>query len=243
MYKTFIFDYDDTLAWNMHDYSEPQLEFFRFAIKKLGPRCPDVQTLANLEAETDSAGVKVHGFKLERFPLSFQETYRALCQRAGVEPTPKDLKRAYAIGMKAYDEKRYQKQGLVEGAAETLDFLAGRDGNELILLTKGDERVQQKKIEATGARKWFGDRVHIVPKKDAKVLEDIVGMRNKMLTWHIGNSIRSDVNPAIEARIGMVYVPCETWAYEREHNGLPEYPRLLKVDTIADIVKNYGRLP
>jgi putative hydrolase of the HAD superfamily len=243
MHKTFIFDYDDTLAWNMHDYSGPQLEFFRFMIRKLGPKCPDVQALANLEAETDKAGVKVHGFLMERFPLSFQETYRAVCAGLGIEPKPKDLQRVYDIGLKAYDEKRYRTQGLVDGAAETLDFLAGRDGNELILLTKGDDRVQQRKIEATGVRRWFGNRVHIVPKKDAKVLEEVVGMRNKMLTWHIGNSIRSDVTPAVEARIGMIYVPCETWAYEREHHGLPEYPRLLKVEKLTDIVEQYGRLP
>jgi putative hydrolase of the HAD superfamily len=242
MHKTFVFDYDDTLAANQHDYTGPQLEFFEWVIGRLGYRAPDVQSLANLEAEVDSAGVKTHGFTMERFPSSFQEVYTIVAKKFGITPTPEELEHVYSIGMKAYDVNRYRAKGLLEGVPETLDFLV-RQQDELVLLTKGDPRVQNLKIDATGVRKWFGDRIHIVLKKDKAVVEHVVGNRDKARVWHVGNSIRSDVTPALEAGIGMVYVPCETWAYEREHKGLPVHPRLLRLDRVEELLGHYGRLP
>jgi len=54
-------------------------------------------------------------------------------------------------------------------------------------------------------------------------------------TWMIGNSPKSDVNPALEAGLNAVYVPHpHTWGLEKEEirrgNG-----RLLVVEKFADL--------
>ena len=238
MEKTFIFDYDDTLAPNEYTYSLAQLEFAKLVVDRLGMKAPDVPTMMGLHVRIDKEAVKSMGFSMERFPTSFRETYRTICSLRKIKPNEDDLNHAYQLGMKAFDESLWRRAGLVEGAGQTLDFLVQRN-DELILLTKGDARVQKKKIEVTGIKKWFGENIHIVPKKDEEVLLKHVNGRDKARVWHVGNSIRSDVEPALKAGIKMIYIPCETWHYEMEHNGVPENPNLLTFDRIIDIKEKY----
>ncbi|OIO62393.1 hypothetical protein AUJ83_03040 [Candidatus Woesearchaeota archaeon CG1_02_33_12] len=242
MNKTFIFDYDDTLAWNQHDYSYAQLEFIRWIIfEKLWPNAPDLQYIINLEVKIDNKNVETMGFSMERFPTSFQQTYEAICKEKNINCDEDDLKKAYELGMLAFDEKRWKKLGLVDGAKETLDFLVEKE-DELILLTKGDLKIQEKKIKATDCQKWFGKEIYIVPQKDAGVIDKIVGNRNPSKVWHVGNSARSDVQHALKAGIKMIYIPCETWAYERKHEKVEENPRLITFQKIIEIKNNYNSL-
>ena len=108
------------------------------------------------------------------------------------EKSEDDLNYAYQLGMLAFDESLWRKTGLVKGAGQTLDFLVEQN-DELILLTKGDTRVQKKKIEVTGIKNWFGENIHIVPEKNEEVLSKYVNGRDKAKVWHVGNSIKSDV--------------------------------------------------
>ncbi|HII16263.1 MAG TPA: hypothetical protein HA362_08225 [Nanoarchaeota archaeon] len=243
MDKTFIWDYDDTLAWNQHDYCYAQVKFLRWVLDRLGPKAPDAQTMLNMEVGIDHESVKAMGFQMERFPTSFRETYHRICQKAGIED-PVGESHAYDIGMLAFDENRYWGQGLVEGAAGTLDFLVAQH-DELILLTKGDERVQRKKLRATQLNKWFGDRMHIVARKIQQDITDIAGSRDPNKVWHVGNSFRSDVKPALKAGIWMIYIPYETWAYEREHDDdltAEQRSRLITFGKITDVRDNYHLL-
>ena len=244
MNKTFIFDYDDTLAYNMFDYSLAELKFLEWVIRKLGPRSPNTQEIINLEVQIDKTAVKTMGFSMKRFPTSFMETYKQICETLGLAAKKEDLETAYDLGMLAFNEKAWEERGLVPGATKTLDFLVEQK-DELLLLTKGDYEVQKKKLKATGCEKWFGDLdfgMRIAPNKDKSVILDFVGSRDKSRVWHVGNSIRSDVEPALEAGIGMIYIPFETWAWEKEHNGKPEHPRLKTIKSIIEIKDIYYNL-
>jgi len=242
MDKTFIFDYDDTLAWNQHDYSYAQIEFLKWVIfEKLWPKAPDLQSIINMEVDIDNKNVETMGFSMERFPTSFQQSYKSICKEKNIEYNEEDLKKAYEIGMLAFDEKRWEELGLVDGAEETLDYLVEKK-DELILLTKGDPKAQEKKLRINNCAKWFGEKIYIKPQKDAGVINDIVGSRDKTKVWHVGNSARSDIPPALEAGIKMIYIPCETWAYERKHEKVQENPRLITFQKIIEIKNKYNSL-
>ncbi len=240
MDKVFIYDLDDTLIPNQHDYTVAQLEFIKFVNEKIGFRAPDIQSIINEQVAIDNKRVKDMKFKMERFPGSIRLAYQTICEKLGVEFTNDDLDQAYTIGMLAFDKKRYEQQGLVPHASETLDFLA-RQGDTLILLTKGDKKVQNMKIEANKLDKWF-PQVFVTPTKSAEMLSNISRDYFPKKTWHVGNSIRSDVEPAIQAGIGMIYIPCETWAWEKDHKGLPDYDKLIKIDNIGELPSIYSQL-
>jgi putative hydrolase of the HAD superfamily len=240
MKKKFIFDYDDTLAWNQHDYSYPIVEMLTYILNVLGPKSPNPKTILDLEEEIDMQNVKTIGFKMERFPTSFRMTYETLCQEAGIPIEEKHQEAMYNIGMKAFSEERYKEQGLISGAIEVLEFIKTK-GDKNVLYTKGDERVQQKKIEVNNIAQYF-DEIHIVGLKSTKGFLDIIGDWDKELVYKVGNSIRSDVNPALEAGIKVIYIPCETWGYERQHNGISLPEKVITLERIDQIPEIYDSL-
>jgi len=242
--KTFIYDLDDTLMYNLHDYFQPILDFTQMVVKMVGPRAPDIPTIINLQSKIDSNMVKAwlpenRGFVKERFPTSLQRTYREICTPLGIiDKKGEDL--AYKIGTQAFDMERWKAQGLAEGAMESIEYLKSK-GDELILMTKGDPEVQQMKISANNLELIFKKR-YIVPTKNKEILYSALNGQKLENVWHIGNSIKSDILPAIDAKIGAIYVPLETWEFEKEHKPLPAYDRFFKINTLSEIKNIYHKL-
>jgi len=117
---------------------------------------------------------------------------------------------------------------LLDGVAETLARLSGHC--RLLLLTKGDQKAQESKLARSGLGHLF-DGMHIVPEKDAEVIRRLLahyGLEPEQ-TWMVGNSPRSDINPALEAGIGAIYVPHpDTWKLELEEIAGTEQVTVLK---------------
>jgi putative hydrolase of the HAD superfamily len=111
---------------------------------------------------------------------------------------------------------------LLDGVEETLEQLSRRF--RLLLLTKGDPHVQEDKLDRSGLRHFF-EEIHVVREKDTSVFQWLIS-RYELAperTWMVGNSPRSDINPAVEAGIGAVYVPHpNTWTLEVEEVAEPE---------------------
>ena len=237
--KTFIFDLDDTLIPNQHLYNQAIVDFQRYVIDRTGYRSPHPQTMVNLLTELDINAVKKLGFSIRRFPETFVETFRQLSEIVRYSCKDEELEKVYQIGMQAFDIK----PGLLDGAEEVLDFLVANE-DEMMLYTKGDSALQQKKIDLSNLQRWFApDRTYVVADKNSTDLEKIVGGRDKDRTFKVGNSLRSDVNPALDLGIKAVYIPCDTWAFETKGMSVDEAnPRLFVFSDIGEIIKFYGRL-
>jgi len=122
MKKMFLFDLDDTLIYNLHDYSWPQIEFIKFVLKRIGPKAPDVPTIINTEVKEDVKLVNEwmtlnKAFSKERFPTSFKRAYREICKTLKMTDLEGE-KIAYEIGTDAFSTERWKKQGLIPGAKE-----------------------------------------------------------------------------------------------------------------------------
>ena len=128
---------------------------------------------------------------------------------------------------------------MIEGVEETLAYLFER--HELTLFTKGHPEEQRLKIDRSGVGRFFRHTA-IVKEKDAAAYDGIVDERGwvRTETWMIGNSPKSDINPALEAGLNAVLVPHEhTWVLEREDLRLPGDQRLLMVDRFADLRRHF----
>ena len=104
---------------------------------------------------------------------------------------------------------------LLDGVREAVEDLAAR--YPIILLTKGDLLHQETKLAQSGLGAHFKG-IEIVSEKDAAVYRSVMkryavpGERFVM----VGNSLRSDILPALQAGGHAVYVPYETsWVHER----------------------------
>ena len=207
MKKFFVFDLDDTLIDNVHDYSDPILDAARLIIHTLGNIAPHVTQIIVMEYEIDRRRVKEINpdtgkpflFSMERFPGSLRETYREICKKAKIVINNDVEKRLYEIGMTAFDATRYVRN-INPNAFLVLEFLRGM-GNTLVLCSKGDNRVQAMKLYAL---KKMGinhfNEVIVVDDKSTEVFSAIRQKYDGLSGFYsIGNSYDSDILPALGA--------------------------------------------
>jgi putative hydrolase of the HAD superfamily len=94
------------------------------------------------------------------------------------------------------------------------------------------------KVERSGLKEYFA-AVEIVAEKDAPTYGQIIAKYALPVpyTWMVGNSPKSDVNPALEAGLNAVFVPHDmTWVLEHEEIGAPRGERaLLVVERFTDL--------
>jgi putative hydrolase of the HAD superfamily len=221
--QNLIVDADDTL-WENNIYFERAFdEFCDFlAHSKLSPD----QVRAVLD-EIEIVNNKTHGYGTANFTRNLTECYHKLVER---EVGPEDLRRI----MNFTEQILHHPIEIMPGVEETLSYLSQR--HNLTLFTKGDPEEQKLKVDRSGLGIYFGHTA-IVKEKDTRSYAALIQERSldPAQTWMIGNSPKSDVNPALEAGIHAVFVPHErTWTLERAE--LREGPgRLLKIARFEEL--------
>ena len=194
-------DADDTL-WENNIYFEQAIHAFITFLdhSRLSP--DEVRAVLD-EVE------RLMGYGAANFTKSLVETYRRLAE--------KDWQDEDMVQVRRFGEQiQSQPLALISGVKETLEYLFPR--HDLVLLTKGDQEEQKLKVERSGIETFFS-QIIIVPEKDSATYREIsskVGAKPRN-TWMIGNSPRSDINPALAAGLNAVYIPHpQTWRLEHE---------------------------
>ena len=216
--KLWVWDLDDTLLFNVHDYAWAITEIPRVIVEALGSMAPHVRVIIDMAAgidkqrlhEINPATGELYLYSMERFPGSGVETYREICDKGGIDPDPAVEERLYQTGMDAFDESRYRRN-IMPGAKGVLELLAAK-GDIQVLLTKGDPRVQERKINALReAGLDCFDKIMIVDTKDPAMFRPITEEFPDLTPISVGNSYESDILPALEAEYLGIYIPLETW--------------------------------
>jgi len=226
MELTLIADADDTL-WENNIYYEQCTAAFVDLMAAQGFEREEVERTVDM---VERERIPQVGYAPEEFARSLVIAYRRLCEDHHRPVKDEVSDAAWVIGQTVIEYPIV----LLEGVAETLTQLSGRC--RLILLTKGDRQVQRDKLARSGLAHLF-DGVHVVSEKDAGVIRDILA-RYKLQpgqTWMVGNSPRSDINPALEAGIGAIYVPhTNTWDLEMEEIAEPE--KVIVLNNFAELL-------
>ena len=171
---------------------------------------------------------RLMGYGSVNFTKSLVETYRRLAER---DVQDEDVQQVRRFG----EQIRTHPMELLAGVKETLDYLSPR--HDLVLLTKGDAEEQKLKIERSGIEHYFRQAV-IVPEKDVAAYHSIIEeLRvDPQQTWMIGNSPRSDINPALSAGLNAVFIPHpHTWHLEHEEVQNIGEGRLLILSAFAEL--------
>src|SRR5690606_25798300 len=120
---------------------------------------------------------------------------------------------------------------------QTLDALA-EAGHELHLYTGGEILIQRKKIERMGLERYFGSRIYIRQLKNIDALEQILSGNafDRDRTWMIGNSIRTDVVPALTAGIHAIHMrTLQEWHYNVVQIDVQPKGAFLTLDELRDV--------
>lgn len=222
-----IIDADDTL-WENNIYFERAFDEF---VDYLAHSSLTPQQVRDVLDEMEAANAKIHGYGSANFGRNLQQCYRHLAEH---DVCDDDLRAVCGFAERILE----QPIEMIEGVAETLEYLSSR--HDLTLFTKGSPDEQKLKIDRSGLGRWFAHTA-IVKEKDAAAYHELVAVRgmDPTRTWMIGNSPKSDINPALDAGLHAVFVPHQhTWTLEKQEvrNGPG---RLLILDRFRDLKAHF----
>ncbi|HVX82907.1 MAG TPA: HAD family hydrolase [Devosiaceae bacterium] len=227
---TIGFDADDTLWHNMKFYDLTEARFAELLADYAAPE----QLAARLLA-AERQNLRLYGFGIKGFTLSMIET--AIEVTEGRVPA-----RVLGDILEAGREMLSHPVETLPHAREALEALA--ETHRLVLITKGDLFDQERKVAASGLGDYFA-AVEIVSDKTASTYARLFarygdGPEHALM---VGNSLKSDVVPALATGAWGVYVPHDiTWAIEHEEEPATaaRYRRIRDLGRLAGVVAEIG---
>jgi putative hydrolase of the HAD superfamily len=227
--QTLLIDADDTL-WENNVYFERAIaEFISFLNHRERSPAEVREILNDVEREC----IISHGYGLHSFTHALVKTF----ERLSVEPLTPALHETIHGFSSTIAEQPVQ---VLPSVPETLRYLSNR--HRLILVTKGDQKEQSGKVQRSGLKEYFS-AVEIVAEKHVTEYRSIVSRHQlaSEFTWMVGNSPKSDINPALGAGINAVFVPHDdTWVLEHEELADPEPPKkLLVLDKFSELANHF----
>ncbi len=228
--STIGFDADDTLWQNE--------QFYRMTEKRFAGLLADyaeAEALSNRLLEAERRNLKAYGFGIKGFTLSMIET--AIEVTEGRVPA--------TVIHQIVDAGRDLLSHPIEPLPHARAALEQLSGDyRLVLITKGDLFDQERKLAQSGLGDFFS-AVEIVSDKSAATYERIFtrhgdGPERAMM---VGNSLKSDIVPAIKAGSWGVYVPHSlTWALEQDEvpSGHQRYRHIEHLGELLEVVRKAG---
>ena len=202
MIEVIGFDADDTLWHNEVLYHQAKEELGQL----LAGYRPSKE-VKDWHDQTEVTNIKYYGYGIKSFTLSMIET---AAQVSGGRVSGKEIDAIITIAKRMLTAS----VDLVDGVETTLENLSG--GYKLMLITKGDQFEQERKISISGISHYF-DYLEVVGEKSEASYRKILGQYNldPARFLMVGNSLRSDVLPVLKIGGQAVHIPNEqTWFHE-----------------------------
>ncbi|MGH9465975.1 MAG: HAD family hydrolase [Terriglobales bacterium] len=223
-------DADDTL-WENNIYFERAIEHFYALLGRAAADRAAVRAVINREERRE---ITETGYGLASFRLALERAFVALAPEAW-SPAAGEALDALATAIAA------EPVELLPGARAVLEDLSAR--HRLLLLTKGDYAEQTRKLALSGLEPLF-EEVHVLAEKNLAAYQ----RRLEALAvppahcWMIGNSPKSDINPALAAGMNAVFIPHpHTWVLEHEAIATAPAPGCcyLTLDRLEDLLIHF----
>lgn len=222
-----LIDADDTL-WENNIYFERAIEEFIDFVDRSTMSRAEIRAVFN---EIERATGKIHGYGARAFTHSLRECYQRLVGQIADET---NLHTVMRLGERILE----QEIELLPGVDDTLTALAVR--HDLVMFTKGHIEEQRLKIERSGIQHHFHHH-EITPEKNTAAYDALVTRHGftPERTWMIGNSPKSDINPALTIGLGAVLIPHEmTWSLE--HDAINHASdRFLVIEHFAQLLDHF----
>jgi putative hydrolase of the HAD superfamily len=227
--QTLLFDADDTL-WENNIYFERAIAAF---ISYIDHKIHTVEEVREHLNAVERQTVTSHGYGLKSFRKSLVRCFEELTD------SPVTEEKHHRI-VSFVDSIAEQEMELLPGVAETLPVLASR--HRLIVVTKGDDEEQRDKLERSGLAEYFS-AVEVLKEKHEAAYRELAAQHacDVANTWMVGNSPKSDVNPALAAGLNAVFVPHDfTWVLEHELVDRPPDGReLIELGSFAELLNHF----
>ncbi len=218
-----IFDADNTL-WEtevIYDVARDEMCEYLAAKSKTSKR-----EIESFQKQRDAELHKAYAYSASRFPRSFEDT----CSHFLPAADPNEVRHVRRIA-----EAVFEKKAKMFAGVEQLLRSAFAASYRLGLLTAGEKWVQEKRIRDFHLRGIFR-AIEVVDVKNEAAFSAFCrkyGVEPEQ-SWLVGDSLRSDIKPALAVGLNAIWVPNANWR-EAEHDDLPDNPRFRTVNGFSDI--------
>jgi putative hydrolase of the HAD superfamily len=227
--QTLLIDADDTL-WENNIYFERAIANF---ISFLNHQEYSPQQVREVLNDVERECIVSHGYGLHSFAHALVQTF----ERLAVEPLTPALHETIHGFAHTITEHPVE---ILHGVPETLQYLSAR--HHVMLVTKGALVEQSGKVERSGLKDYFA-AVEVVAEKDVPTYREVIAKYGLSpgSTWMVGNSPKSDINPALAAGLNAVFVPHgNTWILEHDEVAEAQPPsQLLVVENFAGLRQHF----
>ncbi len=224
--QTLLIDADDTL-WQNNVYFERAIANFISFLDHRTLSAGEVRAVLN---EVEHENTQKHGYGAASFQRALVTCFERLSHEPVTEEHHRQMER-FAASILA------QEIELLEGVAETLPLLAER--HQLILMTKGNRVEQSDKVRRSGLAEFFA-AIEIPEEKHPEAYAEVCARHqlDRSRAWMIGNSPKSDINPALAAGLHAVYIHHpDTWVLEHAALGTPgPGQKLLEISGFGELL-------
>ncbi len=223
-FDVIAFDADDTLWHNERLYLQTQAALAVLLV----PYGIDQSTLEEQLYQTESRNIQGFGYGIKSFTLSMIETAIGL---TGADLSASDVQAIIELGK----TQLHAPVELLEHVRTTIPLLAAR--HPLMVITKGDLLDQETKLARSGLGEFFRD-IEVVSDKTSRSYAAL--FRNHALdparVIMVGDSLRSDILPALELGATAVYIPYPgSWLHETAAAPAPGTPRFYQLEQLAQL--------
>jgi putative hydrolase of the HAD superfamily len=225
--QVLLIDADDTL-WEENFHFEQAIDAFVALTAPLGYPAEHVRRTLD---QAERRNISKRGYGAWSFALTLEEIYLELAGERADKTHVEEIRR---IARQLREEPRQ----LFDGVVETLLYLAPR--HRLFLFTKGHAGEQGRKVEMSGLQAFF-EACTVVEEKNEEVYRAMLEQQRlePWGVWMVGNSPRSDINPALAAGMNAVYIPsARSWEYEREEIR-PGSGELLRLKSFLELKEHF----
>ena len=229
MDQLILVDFDDTLVETAPAFQNAREALFQ-QLEEGGFSREDSHRVHHQEVDPDLL-VK-YGMGPFRMEPSFRETYLRLSREKGLKPDLEFADRCGALGRDFLGKPR-----VMEGSMEALETLASFIPTVIFSQSAQVEYQMDRVRDAGVTRILKEDRVRITERKTPETFREAIrffGIKDPARATMIGNSLRSDINPALTAGAGAILVePYEMWHYD---NVPPVSQDFLRFSTFPEAV-------
>ncbi len=220
--QNLLIDADDTL-WENNIYFERVIQQVQALLARFGVDTTDFRTRLD---DTERRRIPLTGYGTVNFTTSLMETVTNLLPPGSDPELPAQVERMSLAIL-------HHPIELIDGVQDTLAYLSAR--HILFLVTKGNPEEQSRKIHASALQGYFRG-VEILHEKNTHAYASLLSRHgwDGADSWMIGNSPRSDINPALASGMKAVYIPHpHTWTLEHEEPA--RQPGLLELTCFSEL--------
>lgn len=229
-----IWDFDDTLVQTYGEFERTNQQVAEIIAKAIYGEVQNLNEIKMYQRNLDVQMVSSYGFVPKRFILGWMNTYQYFLQKSGKLEDSSTKEKIQKTAKDVYTRK-YQN---VPDAIPVLRQLK-LEGYSNLILTAGVDYIQKRKVAESGALDYI-DQVYVYPQKTPDTLKKIIHLHPASQYVMIGNSLRSDIYPALVNDVWGFHFEQNTWEadnYDIDTNNKKYVP----VNSISQIPYELNR--